>query len=105
MSRPATMGRPAGMTAALLALGVAVATVMLVLLLRQYDWLSSAVATTDPAEHEALVQTSYLWLTGGGLTATATVNLTGPLILGISMSFLAAYWLGLYLVRPAVVSR
>ncbi|MEJ2127382.1 MAG: EAL domain-containing protein [Woeseiaceae bacterium] len=57
----------------ILALGVAVAAVMLVLLFREYDWLSGAIAGSEPSEHGALVQTSYLWLAGGGLLSLLAV--------------------------------
>jgi diguanylate cyclase (GGDEF)-like protein/PAS domain S-box-containing protein len=57
----------------ILALGVAVAAVMLVLLLRQYDWLSNAIAVTEPSQHEALVQTSYSWLAVGGMLSLLAV--------------------------------
>ncbi len=57
----------------ILTLGIAVVSFMLLLLFRQYDWLSGQIASTDPEQHGALVQTSFLWLAGGGILSLLAV--------------------------------
>jgi len=53
----------------ILALGIAVAAIMLSWFFGQYAWLTGEIASTAPAQHEALVSTSFLWIAGGSLTA------------------------------------
>jgi diguanylate cyclase (GGDEF)-like protein/PAS domain S-box-containing protein len=53
----------------ILALGIAVAAIMLSWFVGQYAWLTGEIASTAPAQHEALVSTSFLWIAGGSLTA------------------------------------
>lgn len=53
----------------ILALGIAVAAILLVLLLRQFNWLTDIILASPPSEHADHVRTSYLWLAGGGLVS------------------------------------
>jgi len=53
----------------ILTLGLALASILLALLFRQYSWLSAELSAAAPAEHEAFLRTSYVWLAGGGLVA------------------------------------
>jgi len=53
----------------ILALGVAVAALMLAWFYGLYTWLTAEIAATSPAQHEALVSTSFRWIAGGSLLA------------------------------------
>jgi diguanylate cyclase (GGDEF)-like protein/PAS domain S-box-containing protein len=53
----------------ILTLGIALGSAMLAMLFGEYLDLSEQFATTAPEQHETLLRTSYLWLTGGSLVA------------------------------------
>jgi len=53
----------------ILTLGIALASILLALLFRQYSWLSAELSAAAPSEHEAFLRTSYVWLAGGGMVA------------------------------------
>ena len=53
----------------ILALGVAVAALMLAWFYGLYTRLTAEIAATSPAQHEALVSTSFRWIAGGSLLA------------------------------------
>jgi diguanylate cyclase (GGDEF)-like protein/PAS domain S-box-containing protein len=55
--------------AVILALGIAVGVVMLTWFYGLYTWLTRAIASTSPAQHEALVSTGFSWVAGGSLVA------------------------------------
>ena len=53
----------------ILALGIAVAAAMLTWFYGLYTWLIADIASSSPAQHEALVGTSFRWIAGGSLVA------------------------------------
>ena len=53
----------------ILALGIAVGALMLAWFYGLYTWLTAEIAATSPAQHEALVSTSFRWTAGGSLLA------------------------------------